>query len=187
MIATKPRRRAEPTVPVPRDQLEQKVRELAATGMSDGQIGAVTGHPVHRIRTTRDRHGIPAGGVYRDQQLAAAYAGDTVDPQFVLDAHLRQPAPLDRSEPQSHMRMQQLMLAEHHGVIGQYVGPVDAVDTDPSEWRFYYMPAGMTVADLKPGQLPMVYEPDEVLATIYNLGRAKGLAHVFRYRDGLPE
>jgi hypothetical protein len=98
------------------------------------------------------------------------------------------PAPLlsNPSEPLVHTRMRALMLAAHYGLIGAFLGPVDAVDTDPKIWRWWYMPEGTTVADLKRGQNPYELSSDEVLPFCYALGLAAGIPEVFAYREGLP-
>lgn len=98
------------------------------------------------------------------------------------------PAPLDidPGESLSHTRIRALMLAEHHDLIGIYVGPVDADQVEPTRLTYMFLPAGRTLADLKRGELLPTLESDEVLPYLYGLATPAGLAHVFRYRPGLP-
>lgn len=101
----------------------------------------------------------------------------------------RGPAPLYArpDEPIFYTRIRALQLAEHHDLIGEYVGIVDAAETDPSRARYMLVAEpGRKVADLKRNEEPQVWHASEVLPFCYERGRAAGLAEQFAYREGLP-
>jgi hypothetical protein len=81
--------------------------------------------------------------------------------------------------------MRALALAEYHRLIGEYIGPVDADTTAPTELMFLYISnPGRTVADLADDEQPENLLSEEVLPYCYALGAAAGIPEVFAYRPG---
>ncbi len=130
------------------------------------------------MSTTRDAIAA-ASSVYRQTERAA-------------EAPLA-PAPINAKpgEPVANTRIRALQLAEYHGLIELFIGPVDPHLVKPTEQRYAYLPKGMTLDDLakimkRGGDVPTL-EAAEVLPYCYGLGLASGLGKEFRYRDGIPE
>jgi hypothetical protein len=98
------------------------------------------------------------------------------------------PAPVNTqpAEPRAHTRIRALMLAQYHGLISVYIGAPNALTTLTKRLRYWYLPAGMQVTDLKRGEDPFALEAEEVMPHIYGLAVPQGLAEVFAYREGLP-
>ncbi len=92
------------------------------------------------------------------------------------------PAPINANpgEPLAHTRTRALMIAEHHGLIGKYIGPIDAATTDPTRLRYAYLPKGDSLSKLArrirrgpDGHVGLPYlEASEVLPYCYGLAVA---------------